>query len=182
MRGRPDGPADGGATPRIATPPLAIRMRYAARYSEAAGPDTVTPHIPDRTARGNPRPDERLIPMDGNQYIARILHDEGVREICCFPSSQLLEEAADLGIRPVMFRHERGAVMAADGYSRMSDGERFGVGGTQKAAGAENWVGGRSLAFADNVPILHLPGGYALAERQVRPNFSAAENYRGITK
>ena len=120
--------------------------------------------------------------MDGNQYIARILHDEGVREICCFPSSQLLEEAADLGIRPVMFRHERGAVMAADGYSRMSDGERFGVVVTQNAAGAENSVGGLSQAFADNVPILHLPGGYALAERQVRPNFSAAENYRGITK
>ena len=120
--------------------------------------------------------------MDGNAYIAQILHDEGVREICCFPSNQLLETAADLGIRPVMFRHERGAVMAADGYSRMSDGERFGVVVTQNAAGAENSVGGLSQAFADNIPILHLPGGYPLAERQVRPNFSAVENYRGITK
>jgi len=120
--------------------------------------------------------------MNGNELVARILKDEGVAEMTCFPNNPLIEEVAKLGIRPIMFRHERGAVMAADGYSRMSDGERFGVVATQNAAGAENAMGGIAQAFGDNVPILVLPGGYSLIERQVRPNFSAVENYRGIVK
>ena len=120
--------------------------------------------------------------MNGIELIARILRTEGVAEMTCFPNNPLIEEAAKLGIRPIMFRHERGAVMAADGYSRVSDGQRFGVVATQNAAGAENAMGGIAQAFGDNVPVLVLPGGYALAERQVRPNFSAAENYRGIVK
>ena len=120
--------------------------------------------------------------MNGIELIARILRTEGVAEMTCFPNNPLIEEAAKQGIRPVMFRHERGAVMAADGYSRVSDGQRFGVVATQNAAGAENAMGGIAQAFGDNVPILVLPGGYPLAERQVRPNFSAAENYRGIVR
>ena len=120
--------------------------------------------------------------MNGIELIARILRTEGVAEMTCFPNNPLIEEAAKLGIRPIMFRHERGAVMAADGYGRVSDGQRFGVVATQNAAGAENAMGGIAQAFGDNVPVLVLPGGYALAERQVRPNFSAAENYRGIVK
>ncbi len=120
--------------------------------------------------------------MNGNELVARILKREGVAEMTCFPNNPLIEEAAKLGVRPIMFRHERGAVMAADGYSRVSDGERFGVVATQNAAGAENAMGGIAQAFGDNVPILVLPGGYPLIERQVRPNFSAVENYRGIVK
>ena len=120
--------------------------------------------------------------MNGNELIARILREEGVAEITCFPNNPLIEEVAKLGIRPIMFRHERGAVMAADGYSRVSDGERFGVVATQNAAGAENAMGGIAQAFGDNIPILVLPGGYPLIERQVRPNFSAVENYPGIVK
>ena len=120
--------------------------------------------------------------MNGIELIARILRTEGVAEMTCFPNNPLIEEAAKEGIRPVMFRHERGAVMAADGYSRVSDGQRFGVVATQNAAGAENAMGGIAQAFGDNVPVLVLPGGYPLAERQVRPNFSAAENYRGIVR
>ncbi len=120
--------------------------------------------------------------MNGIELVARILKMEGVAEMTCFPNNPLIEEAAKLGIRPIMFRHERGAVMAADGYSRVSDGARFGVVATQNAAGAENAMGGIAQAFGDNVPILVLPGGYPLGERQVRPNFSAVENYRGIVR
>ncbi len=120
--------------------------------------------------------------MNGTEFIAQILKQEGVGEITCFPNNPLIESAAQQGNRPVMFRHERGAVMAADGYSRMADGERFGVVAVQNAAGAENSIGGLAQAYGDNIPILVLPGGYPLAERQVRPNFSAVENYRGIVK
>jgi acetolactate synthase-1/2/3 large subunit len=120
--------------------------------------------------------------MNGNEYIAQILKQEGVEQVTCYPNNPLIEAAAQQGIRPIMFRHERGAVMAADGFSRMSDGRRFGVVVTQNAGGAENSVGGLAQAFADNIPILVLPGGYALAQRQVRPNFSAVANHRGVAK
>jgi thiamine pyrophosphate-dependent acetolactate synthase large subunit-like protein len=120
--------------------------------------------------------------MNGTEFIAQILKQEGVTEMTCFPSNALIEAAAKEGIRPVMFRHERGAIMAADGYSRMNDGQKFGVVAMQHAAGAENSMGGLSQAFGDNIPILVLPGGYALAERHVRPNFSATENWKGVVK
>jgi len=65
--------------------------------------------------------------MNGNEYIAQILQREGVETLTCFPNNPVIEAAAKQGIRPVMFRHERGAVMAADGFSRTSDRQRFGV-------------------------------------------------------
>ena len=91
--------------------------------------------------------------MNGTEFIAHILKQEGVTEMTCFPSNALIEAAAKEGIRPVMFRHERGAIMAADGYSRQSAGQRFGVVAMQHAAGAENSMGGLAQAFGDNVPI-----------------------------
>ena len=55
--------------------------------------------------------------MNVNEAVARILKLEGVEWISCFPSNNLIESAAMEGIRTVMFRHERGAIMAADGFS-----------------------------------------------------------------
>ena len=72
--------------------------------------------------------------------------------------------------------------MAADGFSRTSDRQRFGVVAVQSQAGAENAMGGLAQAFADNVPILALPGGVSLEQIAVRPNFSAVHNYQGWVK
>ena len=52
--------------------------------------------------------------MTGYETIAQILKIEGVERICCYPNNELLEAASKVGIKPVMFRHERGAVMAAE--------------------------------------------------------------------
>jgi len=120
--------------------------------------------------------------MNGTEVIAQILKSEGVEWMACFPSNPLIEAVAKVGIRPIAFRHERGAVMAADAYSRLGDRNRFGVVAVQSQAGAENAMGGISQAFADNVPILVLPGGAALASTAVRPNFSAFNTYQSITK
>ena len=120
--------------------------------------------------------------MNGIQTIAAILRQEGVDWLACFPSNPLINAAADLGIRPVAFRHERGAMMAADGYSRLSGRQRFGVAAVQSQAGAENIMGGLAQAYADNVPVLLFVGGPALHQIAVRPNFSAAEKYRGWVK
>ena len=120
--------------------------------------------------------------MNGNDYIASILKQEGVETLTCFPSNPLIEATAKQGIRPIMFRHERGAVMAADGFSRTSDRERFGVVTLQSQAGAENAMGGIAQAYADNIPILVLPGGVFRNQIDVRPNFVATRNYQGIVK
>ncbi|MEL6982463.1 MAG: thiamine pyrophosphate-dependent enzyme [Actinomycetota bacterium] len=118
--------------------------------------------------------------MNGNELIARILQKEGVEWLACFPNNPLIEAAAKVGIRPIAFRHERGAVMAADGFSRVSDRQRFGVVAVQSQAGAENALGGIAQAFADNIPILVLPGGATTSQMPVRPNYSAVRNYEGI--
>lgn len=120
--------------------------------------------------------------MNGYEYIARILEEEGVEWMACFPSNPLIEAVAREGIRPIAFRHERGAVMAADGFSRVSDRRRFGVVAMQSQAGAENSLGGLAQAGADNIPILVLPQGNPLDRHDVRPNFVAARTWGPVLK
>jgi acetolactate synthase I/II/III large subunit len=119
--------------------------------------------------------------MNTLQAIARILKREDVEWIACFPSNNLIEAVAKEGIRPIMFRQERGALMAADGYSRMNNRKKFGVVITQGGPGSENSMGGLAQAFGDNVPILYLPGGPALAQHSVRPNFSPVRTYQTVS-
>jgi thiamine pyrophosphate-dependent acetolactate synthase large subunit-like protein len=42
-------------------------------------------------------------------------------------------------------------------------------------------MGGLAQAFGDNVPILYLPGGPALAQHSVRPNFSPVRTYQSVS-
>jgi thiamine pyrophosphate-dependent acetolactate synthase large subunit-like protein len=120
--------------------------------------------------------------MNTLQAVARILKMEGVEWIACFPSNNLIEEVAKEGIRTIMFRQERGALMAADGYSRMNNREKFGVVITQGGPGSENSMGGLAQAFADNIPILYLPGGPSISQYAVRPNFSPTRTYASVSK
>lgn len=120
--------------------------------------------------------------LTGIDYITQILKQEGVEWLSCFPSNPLISSAARMGIRPIAFRHERGAVMAADGYSRISDRQRFGVVAVQAQAGAENVMGGLAQAYADNIPMLVMLGGNNLNNISVRPNFSAVQRYQGWVK
>ena len=120
--------------------------------------------------------------MNGVEAVARILKLEGVEWVACFPSNSLIEAVAKEGIRLIMFRQERGAVMAADGFSRTNDRKKFGVVITQGGPGAENSMGGIAQAFADNSPILLLPGGPDLGAWSVRPNFAPSRAYSPIVK
>tara|TARA_Y100001970_G_scaffold257661_2_gene336651 strand:- start:97819 stop:99453 length:1635 start_codon:yes stop_codon:yes gene_type:complete len=113
--------------------------------------------------------------------VAAILKKEGVEWAACFPSNNLIEAVAEAGINPVMFRQERGAAMAADGFSRMKNREEFGVLITQHGPGAENTGGGLAQAYGDNIPILYLPGGPPIGMRSVKPNFSPARSYASIS-
>ena len=120
--------------------------------------------------------------MDVNEAVARILKIEGVEWVSCFPSNQLIEVAAKEGIRTIMFRQERGAIMAADGYSRLNERRKFGVAITQGGPGSENSMGAIAQSFSDNVPILYIAGGPALDQYAVRPNFSPTRTYQSVSK
>ena len=120
--------------------------------------------------------------MDVNEAVARILKIENIEWVSCFPSNQLIETVAKEGIRPIMFRHERGAIMAADGYSRLNDRKKFGVIITQGGPGSENSMGGIAQAFADNVPVLHFAGGPSMDQYAVRPNFSPVRTYQTVCR
>ncbi len=120
--------------------------------------------------------------MNVLEAIARILKLEGVGWVSCYPSNELIEAVAKEGIRTIMFRQERGAIMAADGFSRVNNRQKFGVVITQGGPGAENSMGGIAQAFADNVPILYLTAGPALGRYAVRPDFSPVRTYQSVSK
>ncbi len=60
---------------------------------------------------------------------------------------------------------ERTGLHMADAVSRMTKGEDMGVFVMQQGPGAENAFGGVAQAFADCVPVLVMPQGYALSAR-----------------
>ena len=120
--------------------------------------------------------------MNGYTAISKILKKEGVDWIACFPNNPLIEAVAKEGIRPIMFRQERGGIMAADGYSRTMMGKKFGVFACQGGPGAENSYGGIAQAFADSVPIMFIPDGIPLINSDVSPSFISSKNFTDITK
>ncbi len=119
--------------------------------------------------------------MKGKTAIAKILKKEGVEFVTGFPLNPTIDPLAEEGIRFLKTRTERVAVNIVDGFTRASFGQRNGVCITQWGPGAENAFAGVAHAFADSVPILVMPGGYA-RRMLIRPQFSAQQNYREITK
>ena len=120
--------------------------------------------------------------MNGIELIARCLKAEGVSWMACFPANPLIEAAAKVGIRPIVFRQERGGINAADGYSRQSSGNRIGVFASQGGPGVENSFGGIAQAWGEGVPLVFLPGSADLHGYDIKPNFSATRAYQPVTK
>lgn len=114
--------------------------------------------------------------------IAHILEREGIRYLSAFPTSTLIEAAAERGIRPVICRQERVGVGIADGYSRVNNGRPPGVFAMQFGPGAENAYAGVATAFSDAVPVLLLPLGHTRERDGVFPQFSSLRNYAPVTK
>src|SRR5712671_3125938 len=120
--------------------------------------------------------------MNGAEVIAEILRREGTEFLSCYPRNPLIEACAALDIRTILCRQERVGVGIADGYSRIRRGKRNGVFAAQAGPGIENAFPGVAQAYAENVPMLIIPGGLPLARQYVRPVFRAAEVYRPVTK
>ena len=120
--------------------------------------------------------------MNGAAAIAEILKREGVEFLTAYPINPILEAAAQADIRTIIARQERPGLHMADGFSRISSGQRIGVFVMQWGPGSENAFSGVAQAFGESVPILVLAGGYARHLTNIPPNFNSSINYRHVTK
>lgn len=114
--------------------------------------------------------------------IAEILKREGVEYLPCFPTTPVIESCAEGGIRPIVCRQERVGLGIADGYSRVTNGEKMGVFAMQYGPGAENAYSGAATAYSDSTPLLLLPLGHPRERQGVFPLYSSLESYASITK
>ena len=120
--------------------------------------------------------------MKALEAMAEILKREGVEYLFCYPTTDLIDAVAAVGIRPIVCRQERVGLGMADGLSRVSNGSNIGVFAMQAGPGAENAFAGVTTAYADSSPLLVLPSGYP-REREGWPRYFTAERgYRNVTK
>jgi acetolactate synthase-1/2/3 large subunit len=112
------------------------------------------------------------------------LKAEGITWVSTFPASPVNEILADEGIRHVMAREERIAVAIADGFSRVSDGRRFGVTtcmGGINAAGIQMAYGALAQAYEDSSPLLCITGGVDAANWQLS-RYDIQRGFECVTK
>jgi len=114
--------------------------------------------------------------------MAEILKREGVQYLFGYPRNALLDAAAEKGIRTIIVRQERTGLHMADAVSRLTRGKSMGAFCMQHGPGAENAYGGVAQAFADSIPILVVPQGYARKNMYLPYNFNSTLQMRGISK
>jgi acetolactate synthase-1/2/3 large subunit len=114
--------------------------------------------------------------------MAEILKREGVKYLFGYPRNALLDAAAKKDIRTIIVRQERTGLHMADAVSRITRGEIIGAFCMQHGPGAENAYGGVAQAFADSVPILVVPQGYARKNMYLPYNYNSTIQMRGISK
>jgi acetolactate synthase-1/2/3 large subunit len=120
--------------------------------------------------------------MDVKGAIAQVLKQEGTEFLIAYPVNDIIEAAADAGIRTIIVRQERTGIHMADAVSRVTSGERIGVFTMQYGPGAENSFGGVAQAYADSSPIVVLPGGFPRDVTNISPHFNSFLNYQHVTK
>jgi thiamine pyrophosphate-dependent acetolactate synthase large subunit-like protein len=117
-----------------------------------------------------------------DRALARILKQEGVEQIFCFPTSEMIEAAATEGIRIITARTERVVANMADAYTRINNGKKIGVCVVQAGPGTEAVYVSVAQAYADSSPILILTDG-ATNKRMGLPSLSdSVNNFKPVTK
>src|SRR5579864_1742816 len=112
--------------------------------------------------------------------IVELLQRQGAEFIVGFPENRLLNSAAAHGMRPIITRTERVAVNIADGFARVTNGERFVPCVMQYGPGAEAAFAAVAQAYGDRSPILLIPGEHDRASQSTATT-RAAETYRPVT-
>ncbi len=114
--------------------------------------------------------------------ISQVMKREGIEFVSCYPTSPIIEAVAVAGIRPIVCRQERVGVGFADGFSRVTNGNRIGAFTMQAGPGAENAYSGITTAYSDSVPILVLASGYPRDTAQVFHFFNSSRAYSSVCK
>ena len=114
--------------------------------------------------------------------IIQVLKKEGIDYLSCFPTTPVIEAAAQADIRPIICRQERVGLGISDGYSRITNGKKLSVFAMQYGPGAENAYPGVATAFSDSTPMLILPLGHPLSRDRVFPLYSSLKSYESIKK
>jgi acetolactate synthase-1/2/3 large subunit len=114
--------------------------------------------------------------------IMEILKREGVEFLSCYPTTPLIDAAAEADLMPIICRQERVGVGIADGYTRVANGKRIGVFAMQYGPGAENAFSGVATAFNDAVPVLVLPTGAPTERVGLVPYFDSVRGYAPVAK
>ena len=120
--------------------------------------------------------------MKTDAAMAEILKRERVQYLFGYPRNALLDAAAKIDIRTIIVRQERTGLHMADAVSRLTRGESMGVFCMQHGPGAENAYGGVAQAYADSIPILVVPQGYARKNMFLPYNYNSTLQMRGISK
>src|SRR5437764_6901601 len=120
--------------------------------------------------------------MRGADALARILKLEGVEVLFSYPNHALIDAAAKLGIRPIIARGEKTIINMADGYARVTNGQKPAVIVVQAGPGIENAFGAFAQAYSDGVPLLMIPGGPDQRRMGEPPQFDPLPVYRNVTK
>ncbi|MCG6859023.1 MAG: thiamine pyrophosphate-requiring protein [Salaquimonas sp.] len=120
--------------------------------------------------------------MKVGDAIADILKREGIEVLIGYPVNHVLEHAAIADIRTIIVRQERTGLHMADAMSRLSSGKKLGAFAMQLGPGTENAYGAVAQAYAESVPVLVIPGGYARKLMHVDPNYNASISMRDVSK
>lgn len=96
--------------------------------------------------------------------VARILKAEGVPWVSCYPTNHVNNALGEEGVPILMMGEERFAVAVADGYSRVTCGQKIGactVMSNLNAAGIQMAYGAIAQAWEDSSPLLVITEGVA---------------------
>ena len=103
--------------------------------------------------------------VDGSYLVARTLKEEGVEHLFFLmggPNYEIINNAEDMGIRTIDFRHAQAAAMAAHAYARVTG--KPGVTTAASGPGTLNLLTGQYTAFVDCAPMVTLGGAGPISD------------------
>ena len=122
--------------------------------------------------------------INAENGIVKILQKEGIAWVSTFPEGIINNACGEEGIQNIMTRTERYAVALADGFSRVSNGKKFGVCSIMSglnAAGIQMAYGALAQAWEDSTPLLCITTGIP-SEIKGQEHYDLFQAFRNISK
>ena len=122
--------------------------------------------------------------VDVATSIARILKQEGIEWVSTFPVCRVNNALGREGVPMVMMRDDRYAIALADGFSRVTGGDRIGVCTVQggvNAAGIQVAYAGLAQAYEDGSPILCITDGVPAGSTE-NSQFDVTTSLKSVSK